>query len=187
MHKKKDDNMKICINHPDKEALSICRVCGKDFCESCLDEGKEYYYCKNPECQELLNKELPAYKVPENVICSECDSELELSENERIVAKIHCPECESIIDYTLSPPKILKKENYTELLSSLNQGDIGLIKSILDNAEIDYMVFGENFLSVDPLIQPAKIYIHEDQIERAKQLLKDIDLNIFGLSKSQSE
>jgi hypothetical protein len=179
--------MSTCLNHPDKEALSICHGCGKDFCGSCLDEGKEYYYCKNPDCQELLKKELPSYKVPNNVICPKCECELELSENERIIGKIHCPDCESIIDYTFSPPKILKKENYIELLSSLNQGDIGVIKSILDNTKIDYMIFGENFLSVDPLIQPAKFYIHEDQIEEAKKLLKDIDLNIFGLSKSQSE
>lgn len=40
-----------CFNHPQKNALSICHTCGKYYCDSCLLEGKEFYYCFNQECQ----------------------------------------------------------------------------------------------------------------------------------------
>jgi hypothetical protein len=179
--------MKNCYNHPNEKALSVCHSCGKDYCAECLSEGKEYYYCKNPECQKILNKELQQDKLPANVICPNCESAIELSEEERISGKAHCTECEALIDFNFGPPKILDKEKYVELLSSLNQGDIGLIKSILEDSNIDYYVFGENFLSVDPLIQPARFYVNEEQAEEAKELLKDFELRIWGTSKNQYE
>jgi hypothetical protein len=44
----------------DKEAFSFCHNCGKHFCKDCLTEGKEYYFCRNADCQKQL--------VLENVI-----------------------------------------------------------------------------------------------------------------------
>lgn len=125
--------------------------------------------------------------LPDNVTCPNCETELELTENERISGMVHCPECEVLIDFKIKPPKVINKENYVELLSSLNQGDIGVIKSILGNANIEYYVFGENFLSVDPLIQPAKFYVNEIQLEEAKELLKNFELRIWGASKNEYE
>lgn len=177
--------MKNCFNHPDKKAFSTCHNCNKNYCEECLDEGKEYYYCKSPACREILMKELFKADLPKQLICPNCKNGLELSDDERISGKVHCPECESLIDFKADPPKVLSKENYVELLSSFNQGDIGVIKSILDNSNIDYYVYGENFLSVDPLVQPARFYVNEKQKEAAKELLKDLDLRIFGASTSQ--
>ena len=179
--------MKTCINHPQKEALSICHSCGKDYCESCLDEGKEFYYCKNPECQELFKKEMPAGKLTAKIICPNCASELNLTEDERLNGKVHCPECEVAIDFNVIPTEIVNKENFVELLVSLNQGDIALIKSLLDNSSIEYYTTGENFLSVDPLIQPAKFFVNENQVEEAKELLKEFKLHIWGTSKEQDE
>lgn len=49
---------KYCTDHLFTEVLSICHGCGFDFCEECLSEGKEYYYCKKPECQKMLKEEL---------------------------------------------------------------------------------------------------------------------------------
>lgn len=51
----------------DKEALSFCHSCGKYFCSDCLTEGKEYYYCDNPECQKqlLLENEEEIIVLPE--------------------------------------------------------------------------------------------------------------------------
>jgi len=179
--------MKTCFNHPDQEVLSKCHGCGKEYCASCLDEGIEYYYCKNSECQALLKKELPEYAVPESVICPNCNIELDLSEDERMVGKFHCPECDAVIDYTVSPPKIIEDTNYTEILSSLNQGDIALIKSILEDEDIDYVIYGENFLGIRPLLEPARILVNTDQVEVAKNILKDFDLNIYGVSTNQDD
>ena len=177
--------MKTCFNHPDKKAFSICHGCGKEFCESCLVEGNEFYYCRNPECQKLLKEEISTKDLFENVICPNCESEIELSENEKITKKVHCPECEALIDFNFEPPKILRKENYVEFLSSLNQGDIAMIKSLLDNGGIDYYIFGENFLSVRPLLEPARLFVNENQIKEVKEILKDFDLNIWGFSCKQ--
>jgi len=177
--------MTNCCVHIDREALSFCHNCGEYYCEACLAEGKEYYYCGKPECQIALKKEILREGVPENVICPNCESELELSEEERISGKIHCPSCETVIDFNLHPPKVLSREKYVELLSSLNHGDIGLIKSILDDAKISYYVFGENFLSVDPLLQPARFFVNAEQAEEAKELLKNFDLKIWGVSRNQ--
>ncbi len=179
--------MNDCFNHPDKKAFSICHGCGKEFCESCLDEGIEYFFCKNSECQKLFRIELPPIEAPENIICPNCDSELELSDDERIKGKTHCPECESVIDFTVNPPKVLEKENYTEIISSLNQGGIALIKSIFDDGDIDYQIFGENFLSVRPLLEPARIFANTNQMEKVQELLKDFDLKIFGVSAKRNE
>ncbi len=177
--------MNTCVNHPDKKAFSICHSCGKAYCEQCLSEGEEYYYCKNYECQEMLKKELHSEGLPINVICPNCETELELSEGERSSGKVHCPECESLIDFKINPPQVLNRKNYVELLSSLNQGDIGLIKSILENANIDYYIFGENYLSAEPLIQPARFFINENKLEEAKVLLKDYEFHIWGFSSNQ--
>ena len=41
-----------CMNHPDKKALSFCHSCKEYFCEDCLEEGNEYYYCKREACKD---------------------------------------------------------------------------------------------------------------------------------------
>lgn len=179
--------MKTCFNHPTKKAFSICHGCGKDYCELCLDEGTEYYYCKNPECQKLLLEELPTDLVHEKIICPNCSCEFKLTDKERTSKKVQCQVCDAYIDLNVNPPKVFHKKNYIELFSSLNQGDIALIKSILDDAEVDYYVFGENFLGVRPLLEPARFFVNEDQLEQAKEVLKDFQLNMWGTSKNQYE
>jgi len=178
--------MKSCVNHTDKKAISICYGCGKDYCELCLVESKEFYFCKNPECQKLLREELPPALFPKKIICPNCSSELKLEDEERTSGKVHCPECEALIDFGVNPPKISNNENYIELLSSLNQGDIALIKSIFDNSKIDYYVFGENLSSM-AMVQPTRFFVNESQLEEAKEVLKDIKLNIWSYSKNQYE
>ncbi len=180
--------MKTCPNHPDRKAEYVCHGCGKYYCKSCLTEEGEYYFCSEPVCQELLqderNKQL---LLPSEVICPNCKSELKLDDDERKAGKIHCPECESYIDFTVKPPAVKSRKEYSQAFSSLNQGDIGIVKSILDDGDIDYYVFGENFLSVDPLIQPARFFIANDQIDEAKELLKDFTFKAFGTSMRQDK
>jgi hypothetical protein len=183
--------MRTCFNHPDKKALSICHGCGKDYCEECLDEGLEYYYCRRPECHSLLLQELSHENRTENhkngsdtekVTCPNCKTEIELTEDEIEEKMVHCPECESLIDLRFDPPYILQKDNYVELLSSLNQGDIAVLKSILDDGQIDYYAFGENTLGTQPFLFPVRFFVNADQLELAKELLKNFDLRIFGTS-----
>jgi len=46
-----------CRYHPERKALSFCHHCGERYCFECLTEGKEFYYCKNPDCQKALELE----------------------------------------------------------------------------------------------------------------------------------
>lgn len=42
---------KLCTNHPTRKALSFCRCCEEFYCEACLGEAADYYYCSKPVCQ----------------------------------------------------------------------------------------------------------------------------------------
>ncbi|HVN22744.1 MAG TPA: DUF2007 domain-containing protein [Syntrophorhabdales bacterium] len=73
-----------------------------------------------------------------------------------------------------------------EILATFNAGDIALIKSILDGEGITYSFFGEEFNYVQPLIQPAKLMVPKDQAERAREVLKDLNLE-HALTKDVHE
>jgi len=47
-----------CYNHPERDALSRCHLCGRYFCSECLTKGVEYYYCHSEQCQVALQSEL---------------------------------------------------------------------------------------------------------------------------------
>jgi len=113
---------------------------------------------------------------------SNCSENLELEEKERVSRQVHCPECDSLIDFTTEPPTVINPEEYVEITSSINQGDIGVIRSILDDANFDYYIFGENFLIINPLLQPARVFVVQEQVEETKKILKDVDIHIFGVS-----
>ncbi len=56
--------MEKCPNHPEKEAVYACHSCGKHFCESCLKEAGDYYYCSNPECQKAMKAAMMSEPLP---------------------------------------------------------------------------------------------------------------------------
>ncbi len=179
--------MEKCPNHPGKNAIYSCHSCERHFCESCLTEAGDFYYCDNPKCREMMKASIKPDLLPEEIVCPKCSANIKLNKNERSSHQVHCHECESLIDFTIDPPAIINPKEYVQITSSINQGDIGLIKSLLDDANIDYYVFGENFLIIDPLIQPARVFVVQDQVEEAKRILKDVDIHIFGVSTRNEE
>lgn len=170
--------MSFCTNHPDTDAYGICKYCGKPFCKECLVEGKEFNSCRNPDCLKANEFGI----LPHKITCPKCGKKITLSEKERNEVIVHCHKCESTIDFSVDPPAITEPKKYAEVTWSMNQGDLFIIKSILDDAEIDYYTMGENFLSVDPLIQPARFFVVEDQIDTVKELLKETQIKISGIS-----
>jgi predicted Zn finger-like uncharacterized protein len=178
--------MENCINPPDREAYSVCHNCGKSYCQDCLSEGGEYYYCKNPECLDAKKNEIMS-ELFLQIVCPSCKSVIAINKNEQKKKLVRCPECDSLINLAVNPPEIIKDKKYIQILSSMNQGDLGIIKSMLDDGGIDYFVNGENFLSVDPLIQPARIMVSEDQLDEAKEIIKDFEFHIFGVSSNQND
>jgi predicted Zn finger-like uncharacterized protein len=178
--------MENCINHPDRESFSVCHNCDNHFCQDCLTEGGEYYYCKKLDCQGAMKNELTS-ELSVQIICPSCQSTIAIDKNELKKKLVRCPECDSLINLAINPPEIIKDDKYVQILSSMNQGDLGIIKSMLDDGSIDYFVNGENFLSVDPLIQPARILVREDQLDEANEIIKNFNLNIFGVSSNQDD
>ena len=63
--------------------------------------------------------------------------------------------------------------DYKAVLSTFRPGDIAIIKSILDGEGITYFFQGENFTYLDPLVVPARLMVKKDQVEKAKEILKD--------------
>lgn len=46
-----------CFIHPERNSLAPCHSCGRYFCQECLIDGKEYYYCREEQCQLVMNQE----------------------------------------------------------------------------------------------------------------------------------
>ena len=92
-----------------------------------------------------------------------------------------CADCEIPLVDELPPeppPEPEQKLEYVEymhLLSTYNLADIALIKSVLDSENITYFFQGENFAYL--LVQPTKLMVSKDDIERAKELIRDLNLN----------
>ena len=77
-----------------------------------------------------------------------------------------------------------KEENlsFEEILFSFNPCDIAFIKSLLDAEGITYYFHGEHFNSIRPLALPARLMVIADQVENAKEILKDAKLSIMAIT-----
>ena len=103
-----------------------------------------------------------------------------LCRSEYVEGVKECADCRvplvAVLPEPLTPPL------YAEILRTYNQGDIALIRSILDGAEIDYFFRDELFNLELPLIQPARLCVREDQADVARELLEGLDVVFLGLS-----
>ena len=63
---------------------------------------------------------------------------------------------------------------YEEVLSTFNPFDIAMIKSLLDGEDIMYFFKGEEFSYVQPLADPARLMVAKEDVEAAKEILKDL-------------
>jgi hypothetical protein len=80
--------MEKCPNHPDKNAVYTCHYCGEHFCELCLIESGDFYYCKNPNCREQVKNSILS-GLPEEIVCPNYSENLELEERDRISRQVH--------------------------------------------------------------------------------------------------
>ena len=71
-----------------------------------------------------------------------------------------------------------------ELAATFNQGDIALIKSLLESENIDFLAHGEHFNLIRPWIQPVRFMVAEDQLDRAKALIDSLNLTYSPMSLS---
>ena len=68
---------------------------------------------------------------------------------------------------------------FAEVFITLNTAEVILVKSILDGAGIEYYIKSEHFTLGRPFEDPARLYIREDQIDEAMEILKDFDFGVL--------
>ena len=98
---------------------------------------------------------------------------------------IKCKDCNVQLVNELPPES--ETVEYEELLSTYNPSDISLLKSLLDPEGIIYFFQGEQFSYVRPLADPVRLMVKKDQISKASEIIKDLDLSIVAYSHSDGE
>lgn len=73
---------------------------------------------------------------------------------------------------------------FAEVFITLNAAEVVLVKSILDGAGIEYYIKSEHFTLGRPFEDPARLFIREDQLDEALDILKDFE---FGPLEDQNE
>lgn len=101
---------------------------------------------------------------------------------EYIEGIIECADCRLPLVKDLPAEKEVPLPEFEKILTIFNVGDIAVIKSVLDSAQIEYIFDGENFNLVDPMIQPARLFVKSAQAPMAKELLKEMNLHFWSLS-----
>lgn len=69
---------------------------------------------------------------------------------------------------------------FADIFVTFDATEIALVKSILDGAGIDYYIKSEHFTFSRPFEDPARLYIREDQLDEALDILKDLDFGTWG-------
>ena len=111
--------------------------------------------------------------LPPEADCPKCKEELSLEENERRLKRFRCPSCLAFIEYSGKEPRIIVPEDYVNLITKTNPGDIALIRSVFDSEEIDYYISGDTFLTWVPIIKWSKVFVIKSDCDRAQELLED--------------
>ncbi len=92
-----------------------------------------------------------------------------------------CADCDSELVDELPPEEKPEFIDYVEVMGTYNPADIALIRSILDAENITYYFNAEHFIYVRPLAEPVRLMVKKDEAEKAKEVLKDLDLAILGI------
>ncbi|MEO0216394.1 MAG: hypothetical protein ABIL70_01160 [candidate division WOR-3 bacterium] len=74
-----------------------------------------------------------------------------------------------------------KEIRYEEVWISFNPAEVMFVKSLLEESAIKYYFIGENFQAVQPLVEPIRLMVRKDYVEKVKEILRDVDFT------SQSE
>ncbi len=92
-----------------------------------------------------------------------------------------CADCNSDLVDELPPEEEPEFTDYVEIMGTYNPADVTLIKSILDSENITYYFNAEHFMYVQPLAHPVRLMVKTDEAEKAKEILRDLNLAITGI------
>ncbi len=76
--------------------------------------------------------------------------------------------------------------DFKKLIETFNQGDVSFIKSLLNSENIHYFAQGENFNLVRPMVVPVRFMVREDQFEKARELISELNINFAAISTSKN-
>lgn len=94
----------------------------------------------------------------------------------------NCDDCDVALVEELPPEAETEFVDYDEVLTTFNPAEIALMKSLLESEDIPYFFHGENFVQMTALAVPAKLMVRKDQVEAARELLKDLRLSLLSES-----
>jgi len=92
-----------------------------------------------------------------------------------------CVDCSSDLVDELPPEEEPEFTDYIEVMGTYNPADVALIKSILDTEKITYYFNAEHFMYVEPLVEPVRLMVKTDEADKAKELLRDLNLSVTGI------
>ncbi len=87
-----------------------------------------------------------------------------------------CSDCGSDLIHLLPPetPENADHEEFVEVFSTYQQGDISFIKSVLDGEGISYFFQGENSIMLIAAGAYARLLVKTEDAERVKEILRDL-------------
>jgi hypothetical protein len=93
-----------------------------------------------------------------------------------------CADCgiELVLELPINPEA--EYVEWVEMLSTFNNGDIAMLKSLLECENINYYFHGEYFNAVRPWAQPAILMVDKKDILVVKKLIKDLKLSFRGMA-----
>ncbi len=109
------------------------------------------------------------------MFCPQCGGEYQAGSRE-------CADCQVPLVDQRPPARAERLIDGEEILSTYNVGDIAFVRSLLEASGIPFLFHGENFAVVDPLIQPARLLVPPEYAERARELLRDVDIHFMGIN-----
>jgi hypothetical protein len=93
-----------------------------------------------------------------------------------------CADCNLELVHDLPPEEEPEYIEYEEVIGTWNPTDVAFIKSLLDSENITYYFKGEHFAAVRPLLEPAILMVKKDEVEKAENLLSDLNLAVTGIN-----
>ena len=93
-----------------------------------------------------------------------------------------CSDCDLDLVDELSPLPEPEFVDYKEVLGTYNPADIAILKSVLESEGIQYFFKGEHFMYVRPLADPVRLMVRTDQVAKAVELLKDVNLSVTAIN-----
>ena len=93
-----------------------------------------------------------------------------------------CADCKVLLVPELPPKPKPEYEEYEEVLSTFNMGDVVIIRTILDKEKLTYYFKGDQQHIMRPLVEPARLMVRKDQVQKAIEILKDLKLSYMAFA-----